>query len=112
MGVETMEAHVNALEGAYKQVADRLNSMDSRLDHMDSRLDHMESRLDHMDSRLDALRTELRSEIRTGDSALAARMDTQFRWLVAIQVTCFLAAAGGWVATLQVFANVLIKAAH
>ena len=32
--METMEAHVNALEGAYKQVADRLNSIDSRLNSM------------------------------------------------------------------------------
>lgn len=39
MGAETMESHVSALEGAYKQVADRLNGMDARIGSIELRID-------------------------------------------------------------------------
>ena len=95
-----MEAHVNALQGAYKQVADRLNSVDSRLNSMDSRLNSMDSRLDSMDSRLDNLGETLR-----------AKMDRQFMWMVGLILGCGVGIITMWVTTMQAIVG-LAKTTH
>ena len=103
--MEAMEARIAGLEGAYRQVADRLNSIDARLNSTDQRFDRL-------DARLDALGSELRSELRTATASLASRtdalgvevrakMDGQLKWFVGILVTCAVAAAGAWVTTVQ-----------
>lgn len=91
-----MEARAAALEGAYKQVADRLNSIDARLNTVDQRFDRLDARLDALGPRIDALgsRTDaLGAELR-------ARMDGQFKWLLRILVTCGVAATGAWITTM------------
>ena len=115
----------------------RLDGMDQRIDAMDQRIDAMDQRLTaridglgaRLDARIDAFGAELRSELRTTAIGLGSRidalgsrsdalgtelrkkMDGQFRWLVAILVTCGAATTGTWVAMLHVFL-VLAKPGH
>ncbi len=60
---------MSRLEGAYEQVADRLNAMDARLNSMDTRLNSMDARLDSMDAQISAMDRqigELRQEMHHG----------------------------------------------
>ncbi|HEY9085586.1 MAG TPA: hypothetical protein VIN40_06590 [Candidatus Tyrphobacter sp.] len=41
-----MESRLGSLEGAYHQVADRLNSIDARLARVDARFDYLDSKID------------------------------------------------------------------
>ena len=88
-----MEAHVNALQGAYKQVADRLNSVDSRLNSVDSRLNSMDSRLDNL-----------------GETP-RAKMDRQFMWMVGLILGCGVGIITMWVTTMQAIVG-LAKTTH
>ncbi len=86
--MQTMEAHVAALEGTYKQVADRLTSIDGRLNRMDGRLDELRGRVD-------ALGDELRS-----------RMDRQFLWTLGVVAASGAAIAGVMISAMQAVVNV------
>lgn len=46
MCVEQMEARIAHLEGGFRQVGERLNSIDRRLDGIDRRFDSLEHRMD------------------------------------------------------------------
>jgi tetrahydromethanopterin S-methyltransferase subunit G len=109
-----MEAHVNALQGAYKQVADRLNSVDSRLNSVDSRLNSMDSRLNSMDSRLDSMDSRLDSMDSRLDNlgeTLRAKMDRQFMWMVGLILGCGVGIITMWVTTMQAIVG-LAKTTH
>jgi tetrahydromethanopterin S-methyltransferase subunit G len=49
--LETMDIRMARLEGAYEQVADRLNGIEARLDVLDRKVD---GRCDSLDRKIDA----------------------------------------------------------
>jgi hypothetical protein len=51
MSAGQFEMRIASLEGSYRQVSDRLTSIDSRLDGIDRRLDGIDHRLDGFDRR-------------------------------------------------------------
>lgn len=59
-----METRVSRLEGAYEQVADRLNAMDRRLDSMDRHI------------------ADLRQETHQGFAAVDRRIEQRFAWMM------------------------------
>lgn len=87
-----MEARAAALEGAYRQVADRLNGIDTRLNSIDARLDRM-------DERLSAGITNLGETLR-------AKMDRQFYWIIGIIAVSGVAVIGVVIAAMQAIVSV------
>lgn len=102
-----MEARFAALEGAYLQVADRLNSIDRRLDAMDGHIDGLSARIDglnlridgfsarieNLGARIDAVGAQLSAFMTAtvGDFAAMRRdFDRRFFWLVGLSVTTIL----------------------
>lgn len=67
-----MEARIGALEGVYKQVADRLNSIDARIGSSEA---------------------SLRGEIAGQSRWLIDTMNGQFRWIIGTVLTCAAALA-------------------
>ena len=59
MSVQPIEIRIAALEGSYRQVSDRLNSIDRRLEgfeqKMDGRFDAVDSRFATADTKIDGL---------------------------------------------------------
>jgi predicted nucleic acid-binding Zn-ribbon protein len=113
--MEQMEQRLGSLEGAYLQVADRLNSMDHRLDSIDQGIATLRS-----DTRAETaeLRSgvkgdiaDLRSSVKADVAGLNERfrgleqkidvfrsdMDKRFNWLVGTMLTGFVALAAAFV---------------
>ncbi len=67
-----MESRLANLEGAYQQIADRLNGMDMRLDGLDRKID--------------AFRESVTSEFRS----LRGEMDRRFMWVFGMILTTWL----------------------
>lgn len=59
MSAQPLEVRMAALEGSYRQVSDRLNSIDRRLDgfeqKMEARFNSVDSRFAALDSKIDGL---------------------------------------------------------
>ena len=91
--VQQMESRLSNLEGAYMQVADRLNSMDAHLDAMRS----------ETSSNLSALRTEVSARLAALDQSLdifRSDVDKRFMWLLGIAATAGAALLGVSMTTL------------
>lgn len=73
-----MESRLANLEGAYLQVADRLNGIDMRFDGLDRKIDGL-------DRKIDALRDSIATSFR--------EVDRRFMWLIGMIVT-------SWVTTI------------
>ena len=76
--MQQMESRLGSLEGAYLQVADRLNGMDRRFDSIDRRFDSIDRRFEMVHADLADLRHE---------------MTQRFNWLTGMLLT-------SWVTTM------------
>jgi hypothetical protein len=84
--MQQMEARLGNLEGAYRQVADRLNGMDMRIESLDRKIDGLRGDMTRglagvdgkIDSKIDALRHDI---------------DRRFMWLMGMVMT-------SWVTTI------------
>ncbi len=103
MGMQEMEAHLGKLEGAYVQVADRLNSIDLRLDSIDRRFENIDRRFENIDRRFESLDRRLESLDRRFESldrrfegidrqfhALRGLMDQRFMWTLGLGASAWL----------------------
>lgn len=83
--MQQMESRLGSLEGAYLQVADRLNGMDRRFDSVDRRFDSIDRRFDSIDRRFEMVHADL--------ADLRHEMTQRFNWLTGMLLT-------SWVTTM------------
>jgi tetrahydromethanopterin S-methyltransferase subunit G len=77
-----MEGRMANLEGAYRQVADRLNGIDGRLNSMDNRLEAVDRKIDTRADALDRAMGDMRRD-----------MNQRFMWMIGMIMT-------SWVTTI------------
>lgn len=80
-----MESRLGSLEGAYLQVADRLNGIERRFDSIDRRFDTVDHRFDGMERRFDIVHADI--------AELRHDFGQRFNWLTGMLLT-------SWVTTM------------
>jgi Skp family chaperone for outer membrane proteins len=102
MSVQPWEPRFARLEGAFEQVADRLNGMDHRLETMEAKIDHrfeaVDRRFETIDTKIeglrgetfanfDRLRDEMNHRFQMTDSKIDGKIDgvlkTMIGWMTA-----------------------------
>jgi uncharacterized protein YukE len=81
MNAQPWEAGMARLEGAYAQVADRLNSIDLRFAQIDTRFAQIDTRFAQIDGRFAQVDTRF-AQVDTRFGQIENRMQQQFLWLV------------------------------
>jgi hypothetical protein len=92
MAIDALDVRMARLEGGYEQITERLGAIEHRLTSFEERVSseikslraEMATMRAEMATRsdVDALRVELRSEVRAGDSELRRQLNAQFYWLL------------------------------
>lgn len=87
MSAQPPSKSVAYLEGAYAQVADRLNSMDRAIEALRAEL---RAEINALRAEINALRAEINA-LRAEMNARFAQMDQKLMWMFGLQVTVLLA---------------------